>query len=248
MTTEKHTNSFPWQKLVVFLLAAGLFVFLYRNYGDAISLDSLAEREQQLRDYQTQHPWSVYGIAFCIYVVFTGLSIPGASLLSLAYGWYFGFVRGVMLVSFASTLGATIAFLLCRYLFREFVERRFGDRLVEFDKALEREGAFYLFMLRLIPAVPFFAINAVMGLTKIRTSTFYWVSQVGMIPGTLLYLWAGSRVPSLQELADKKLNAVLSPAQALQITIAFALLGLFPLALKKLVNHFRREDESSVTA
>ena len=118
------------------------------------------------------------------------------------YGWYFGLAPAVILVSFASTSGATIAFLLSRYLFRDAIQTRFRDQLAKFNQALQREGAFYLFTLRLIPAVPFFVINVVMGLTPIRTLTFWWVSQVGMLAGTIVYVYAGSTIPSLAHLAD----------------------------------------------
>ena len=177
----------------------------------------------------------------------TGLSLPGAALLTLVIGWYFGFATGLVLVSFASTAGATVAFLLSRFFFRDAIERKFGDTTKSFNEALEREGAFYLFTLRLIPAVPFFAINAVMGLTKIRTWTFWWVSQVGMLPGTAVYTYAGSRVPDLQTLSEQGARAVFSGSQLLQITIAFALLGIFPLATKKLLGALRPAQETGVT-
>ncbi len=174
----------------------------------------------------------VYGLALLVYVVVTGLSLPGATVLTLVYGWYFGFIRGVVLVSFASTMGATLAFLLSRFLFRDAIQRRFGDRLAKFNEALEREGPFFLFTLRLIPAVPFFVINAVMGLTPIRTRTFWWVSQLGMFAGTIVYVYAGSSVPSLRTLSDNGINAVFTPIQLTQIVIAFGLLGVFPLAVR----------------
>jgi uncharacterized membrane protein YdjX (TVP38/TMEM64 family) len=143
-------------------------------------------------------------------------------------------------VSFASTAGATMAFLLSRFLFRDAIERRFGERLDKFNLALQREGPFFLFTLRLIPAVPFFVINAVMGLTPIRTWTFWWVSQLGMLAGTTVYVYAGSSVPSLQTLADAGINAVFTPAQLAQILTAFALLGMFPLAVRGLMKLFVR--------
>ena len=185
------------------------------------------------------HPILVYGVAFLIYVLVTGLSLPGAAVMTLVMGWYFGFARGVVLVSFASTTGATLAFLLSRYLFRDAIQTRFGERTRSFHDALEREGAFYLFSLRLIPAVPFFVINIVMGLTGLRVWTFWWVSQVGMLAGTMVYVYAGSRVPDLQSLAERGANAVFSPAQLTQMTMAFVLLGIFPIAVKKLIGYLR---------
>ena len=125
------------------------------QFGDALRLENLAKQESQLREVQQRQPLLVYGVAFLVYVLVTGLSLPGATVMTLVYGWYFGWLRGVILVSFASTAGATLAFLLSRYLLRESIQTRFGDRLKAFNENLERQGAFYLFTLRLIPAVPF---------------------------------------------------------------------------------------------
>ncbi len=174
-------------------------------------------------------------------MIVTGLSLPGATVLSLIYGWYFGWVRGMVVVSFSSTAGASLAFLLSRFLFRDLVQRRFGDRLQSFNQSLEREGPFYLFSLRLIPAVPFFIINAVMGLTPIRLRTFWWVSQLGMLPGTVVYVYAGSSVPSLQTLADKGVSAAFTPQQLTQILIAFVVLGVFPLVVRRILKLFQHK-------
>jgi len=214
--------------IILLLLVAGV-VAGYLLLGDLLSLDSMAQQETQLRDAQEAHPLVTYGAAFLIYVVVTGLSLPGATVLSLVYGWFFGFIRGFVLVSFASTTGATVAFLVSRYLFREFVQTRLGDRLSWFNAALERDGAYFLFTLRLIPAVPFFVINAVMGLTAMRIITFWWVSQLGMLAGTAVYVFAGSSVPSLDVLAEEGVYAAFTPTQLLQLFVAFALLGIFPL-------------------
>jgi len=217
------------------LFVAGSVVVAYTQFGDVLTLKNFAREEARLRSLQQQHPVLVYGAAFLLYVIVTGLSLPGATVLSLTYGWYFGVLRGVILVSFASTAGATLAFLMSRFLFRDAIQRRFGDRLEGFNQALEREGPFYLFTLWLIPAVPFFVINVVMGLTPIRTRTFWWVSQLGMLAGTAVFVYAGSGVPSLQTLADEGINAVFTPTQLTQIVTAFVLLGLFPLAVRWVV-------------
>lgn len=235
---EGETKSSSKKSLIirmVALLAIGATVFFaYQNYGDALKLDNLASQETQLRQYQTDNPILVYGVAFVIYVAITGLSLPGAAVLTLVFGWYFGFVRGLVLVSFASTTGATLAFLLSRYLLRDTIQSRFGDRLKSFNENLEREGAFYLFTLRLIPAIPFFVINVVMGLTPVKTRTFWWVSQVGMLPGTAVYVYAGSQFPDLKTLADKGAGGILTP----QLIAAFVVLGLFPLVIKKVMARF----------
>ncbi len=220
----------PWTKLAVLfsiVTAAGVGYFQFR---ETLTLQNLASREAELRSLQQAQPLLVYGMAFLVYVTFTGLSLPGATVLSLVCAWFFGFWRGMVLVSFAATAGATVAFLLSRFLLRETIQRRFGNRLQTFNQALEREGALYLFMLRLNPVVPFFVINAVMGLTPIRPWTFWWASQIGMLPGTAVYVYAGSRVPNLATLAEKGATGILSP----QLLIAFVLLGVVPLLLKRL--------------
>ena len=230
--------------LVVSVLVAGGYLL-----GDELSLSRLADREHQFREFQGEHPLLVYVAAFSAYVVVTGLSLPGAAALTLLMGWLFGFWRGVILVSFASTLGATIAFLLSRYLLRDSIQSKFGDRLRRFNEALEREGAFYLFTLRLIPVVPFFVINVVMGLTRIRLGTFWWVSQIGMLAGTCAYVYAGSTVPNLQTLAERGTREILSP----RLVIAFTVLGLFPLLARRAVQRFRPQpvhipDDRSVNS
>jgi uncharacterized membrane protein YdjX (TVP38/TMEM64 family) len=240
VTPDVTKSGVPWKKLALLAVVAAVAFLAYTQFGHTLTLASLAQQESELRAFQQQHPVLVYGAAFLLYVVVTGLSLPGAAVLTLAYGWYFGFVRGFVVVSFASTAGATMAFLLSRFLFRDMIQRRFGDRLEKFDLALKREGPFYLFTLRLIPAVPFFIINAVMGLTPIRTWTFWWVSQLGMLAGTAVYVYAGSSVPTLQTLADKGINAVFTPTQLTQIVVAFTLLGVFPLAVRWLMKGLPR--------
>jgi uncharacterized membrane protein YdjX (TVP38/TMEM64 family) len=222
----------PWGKIAVFALVVGVMIVGYVQLGDALSLRNLAQQEAELRAFQQQHPVLVYGTALLIYVAVTGLSLPGATVLTLTYGWYFGLARGILVVSFGSTAGATLAFLLSRFLFREAIRRRFGERAEAFDQALRREGPFFLFSLRLIPAVPFFVINAVMGLTPLRGVTFWWVSQLGMLPGTAVYVYAGSSVPSLQLLADEGVSAVFTPGQLTQFIVAFAILGVFPYLVR----------------
>lgn len=217
--------------------------------GDELSLSRLAARESAFRTFQAEHPILVYFAAFAAYTAVSGLSLPGAAGMTLLFGWLFGFWRGMFVVSFASTAGATIAFLLSRYLLRDSIIRRFGDRLAAFNTALEREGAFYLFTLRLIPAVPFFVINAVMGLTPIRVRTFWWVSQLGMLPGSAVFVYAGASAPRLQILAEQGLGAIFSPAQVTQILVAFGLLGLFPLLVRLAMKRLARtSDTTNVSA
>ena len=240
-----QSKAFPWVKLGLFLAFAALVIVGYTQFGDALDLHGLASRESQLRELQQQHPILVFGAAFAIYVAFTGLSLPGATILTLLYGWYFKFTSGLILVSFASTLGATLAFLLSRFLFRDFIQKRFGNRLESFNKSLEREGPFFLFTLRLVPAIPFFIVNSVMGLTPIKTTTFWWISQLGMLAGTAVFVYAGSSVPSLQSLADKGINAVFTPLQLTEIIFAFAMLGMFPLAVRWGMKLFSRKQSNA---
>lgn len=226
-------------KLIVIVVVAILVIIGFTQFGDGLSLESLATQETQLREYQASNPQLVLGLAFVIYVAVTGLSLPGAAVLTLVFGWYFGFWQAIVLVSFASTTGATLNFLLSRYLFRDAIQNRFGERLKVINENLEKEGAFYLFSLRLIPAVPFFIINPVMGLTKMKTWTFWWVSQLGMLAGTAAYAWAGASVPSLQTLAEQGAKGIIS----LQMLAAFILLGIFPIAVKKFINWVRPSQD-----
>ncbi len=234
----------PWIRLVALAGVVALIGIIVWRYGELISLASLAERETQLRTYQSEHPYLVFGFAFAAYVTVAGLSLPGAAALTLVFGWYFGFWPALFLISFASTVGATIAFLMCRYFLGDWVQRKFGQRLQSFNRHLESDGAFYLFTLRLVPAVPFFVINLVMGLTQLAARTFYWVSQIGMLPGTAVYVYAGSSVPNLQRLADEGAGAVFSTSQLAQLAVAFGLLGVFPLIVKKVSQLIQPAKES----
>ena len=231
-------------RLAVLLAVAAVAVAGYLRFGDALSLAAIAEQEAALRAYQQDHPWLVYGAAFLVYVAVTGLSLPGAAVLTLVFGWYFDFLRAVLLVSFASTTGASLAFLLSRYVFRDAVQARFGGRLRSFNDALARDGALYLFTLRLVPAVPFFVINLVMGLTPLRLGAFWWVSQIGMLPGTAVYVYAGAAVPDLQLLSERGLGGIVSP----QVLAAFVLLGVFPLVVKTVMRRFRPDGKSRESA
>lgn len=240
-----------WRGRLKFLMAiSGLAVAVasYGIWGSSLSFEQLVEREAELRAIQQKAPWIVYGGSFLLYVVVTALSLPVAAALTLSLGWYLGFWPALLLVSFASTLGATLAFLFSRYLFRDWVERRWGARLASIQEAWKREGAYYLFSLRLVPGVPFFVVNLVMGLTPIRVRTFWWVSQLGMLPGTMIYVFAGSRVPNLQTLHARGLQAVFSPSQLSQILIAFTLLGIFPVLVRWLLRRISVKAERSSPA
>ena len=194
-----------------------------------------------MQAWKADSPIITVMLALAIYVAVAGLSLPGATVLTLVYGWYFGFWQGLLVVSFGSTAGAMIAFLISRYLLRDWIQSRMHERLLRIEGAFEREGAFYLFTLRLVPAVPFFIINAVMGLTKIRAATFWWVSQLGMLPATVAYVYAGSTVPSLQSLADDGVGGILN----WKMLLAFAIIGILPLAIKKTLQTATRSTDTT---
>lgn len=219
-----------WRLIAAVLLVTAIAA-IATVYRDDLRLTNLVQYEDRLRNLHAERPVLVFLAAFAIYVVVTALSLPAATALTLICGWYFQFWRAALLVSFASTAGATLAFCLSRYLLREAMQRRYGDRLTRFNESLERDGPFYLFTLRLTPVVPFFVVNAIMGLTPIRTRTFWWVSQLGMLPATLVWVYVGASAPSLRLLVEQGLAGL----PTVQIAIALTLLGLFPLVIKKLL-------------
>lgn len=209
---------------VIVGLAAAFFIL---DLGRFFSLEYVKAQQASITAAFEAHPLLTAVGFFVIYVAVTGLSLPGAALMTLVGGAIFGLLWGTVIVSFASTLGATLAFIASRFLFRNSVQQRFGDKLRAINAGVEKEGAFYLFTLRLVPAFPFFVINLAMGLTPLRTATFYWVSQLGMLPGTLVYVNAGTQIGRLESL-----SGILSPG----LLVSFALLGIFPLIAKKAVD------------
>ncbi|QUN31732.1 TVP38/TMEM64 family protein (plasmid) [Cupriavidus sp. KK10] len=224
--------------LIIVAIMALFGAYFGLDLGRYLNLGHLKAGQAALQGYYAAHPAEAIAGYFLLYVSVTALSLPGAAIMTLAGGAIFGLWVGTLLVSFASTFGATLAFLVSRYLFREAVQRRFGDRLASIHAGLAKEGAFYLFALRLVPLVPFFTINLVMGLTPMKTSTFYWVSQVGMLAGTVVYVNAGTQLARISSAAE-----ILSPA----LLGSFALIGLLPLAARTVVrriqtsNRFRGE-------
>jgi uncharacterized membrane protein YdjX (TVP38/TMEM64 family) len=227
-------------RVVVLLMVVASAAVAWTQFRDVLTFEYLASREAELRLFRDANPVLVYGLAFLLYVSVTGLSLPGATILTLAFAWFFGFGRGVVLISFASTSGATLAFLLSRYILRDVVQNRFSERLAAFNERLKEDGAFYLFTLRLIPVVPFFMINVVMGLTPLRTRTFWWVSQIGMMPGTLVYVYAGANVPDFQTLAGQGARGILTP----QLLMAFVLLAMFPFLARLIVRRIRPQTDT----
>jgi len=213
---------------------AAVALFFALDLQRFLSLAAVQGSLGSLREAYAEHGALMIGGYFLCYVLMAALSLPGATVMGLAGGAVFGFWVGTAAVSFASTIGATLAFLMSRYLLRDAVQRRFGDRLAAVNEGVAREGAWYLFTLRLIPVFPFFVINLVMGLTPMPARTFYWVSQLGMLGGTMVYVNAGRELGRLESL-----SGILSPSMLL----AFALLGLFPLAVKKAVVRVRAQKK-----
>ena len=213
------------------LVVAAIALFFGMGLEQHLTLGAFKENQAEFAAMLEQRPWRVTLIAFALYVTVVALSLPGATLMGLAAGALFGFWYGTLFVSFASTIGATLAFLASRYLLRDFVRQRFGNRMKVVDEGMAKDGALYLFMLRLVPVFPFFLINLLMGLTRIRTRTYYWVSQLGMLAGTLVYVNAGTQLARINSLSD-----AVSPV----VLLSLALLGVFPLIAKRLVQFIQK--------
>jgi len=213
-------KSTRWRWLLAAAVAVALVALWLSGAGDALTLERLKSQQESLQAWTAARPWLASLLFFAGYVLVVALSIPGAAVMTLAAGAIFGVWHGLVLVSFASTLGATLAFLVARFLLRAPLRKRYGQRLKALDAGIERDGAFYLFTLRLVPIFPFFMINLLAGLTPLKTWTFFWVSQVGMLPGTFVYVYAGTQLARIESPGD-----VLSPG----LITAFALIGLMPL-------------------
>jgi uncharacterized membrane protein YdjX (TVP38/TMEM64 family) len=215
------------RKLVLCIGLAIILAAAYFGLRDRWSLEAIAERVDALRVLERQHPLLVYGAAFLAYLAASAIAIPGTSGKSFFCGWLFGFWPAVALVNLASTAGATLAFLMSRHLLCDWLHARLGPRVHGLCQAA-REDPSYLFLLRLTPVVPFFAVNLMMGLTGIRLRTFWWVSQLGMLGGNCLCVFAGSRLPGPQEIFDRGPSSLLSA----ELIAAFVLLATFPVAAK----------------
>jgi pyruvate/2-oxoglutarate dehydrogenase complex dihydrolipoamide dehydrogenase (E3) component/uncharacterized membrane protein YdjX (TVP38/TMEM64 family) len=216
--------------LVAIAVAAAVLAFFAAGGQRYLSFDFVKAQQAAIQAWYASHPWQTVLGFFLLYVATTGLSLPGATLLSLVAGAIFGLLWGTVLVSFASSVGATLALLASRFVLRDWVQARFSRQLQGINRGMEKEGAFYLFTLRLIPAVPFFVINVAMGLTPIRAWTFYWVSQIGMLAGTVVYVNAGTQLGRIESL-----QGILS----WQLLGAFVLLGIFPLLAKRLLDAYK---------
>lgn len=219
--------------VTVAILVAAFFLF---DLGRYFNLEYLKQQQAVMDAFYERQPLTTALYYFLLYIVITGLSLPGAAILTLAGGAIFGLLWGTVIVSFASTIGATLAFLFSRYLFRDAIQGRFADKLTAINRGMAEEGAFYLFTLRLVPLFPFFIINLVMGLTPIRALTFFLVSQAGMLAGTIVYVNAGTQIAKIEQLKD-----IASP----ELILSFVLLGIFPLLAKKTVDYLKRRKGSA---
>ncbi|QPI64689.1 FAD-dependent oxidoreductase [Vreelandella venusta] len=211
--------------MIITLLLLAVLGFYVSGAHTFFTLETLQTYRSDFQAAFQQSPWQVAGIFFALYVVMTTLSLPGATLLTLLGGALFGLGWGLLIISFASTIGATLAFLLSRFLFRQPIEKRFPRQFNTLNRGVDKDGAFYLFTLRLVPIFPFFMINLVMGLTRLKTVTFYWVSQLGMLPGTVVYVNAGGQLGELESL-----GGIISPG----LLASFALLAVFPWIARRL--------------
>lgn len=238
MSPSRTTPAWRWALLLVLVVAVA---WIWQSgAADALTLENLEARQAELLGWVAANPWLAAALFFLVYVAVAAASIPGAAVMTVAAGALFGLLEGMLLVSFASTIGASLAFLVARFVLRDGLRARYGERLKKIDAGIERDGAFYLFTLRLVPVFPFFLVNLLAGLTAIRLRTFYWVSQLGMLAGTLVYVYAGTQLARIESLRD-----VLSPG----LLGAFVLLGLLPLlarwftrwlAVRRVYRGFRR--------
>lgn len=212
--------------VLIALIAAAIAAYFWFDLGQYFSLEVFKARQAEIVAAKDANPALYIGGFFLLYIAVTALSLPGAAIMSLVAGALFGLVTGAIVVSFASSIGATLAFLSSRFLLRDWVASKFGERMQAIDDGLARDGAFYLFTLRLIPLFPFFVVNLVMGLTRIKTPTFYWVSQIGMLPATIVFVNAGTQISQIDSTAG-----LLSP----MLIGSFVLLGCFPWIARGLV-------------
>jgi len=221
-----------FSKIILILTVASLLVLAYVfDVQSYLNLETLRANYAELVAWKDDNLITAVTAAMVIYILVTALSIPGAAVMTLAVGAIFGFWHGLVIASFASTIGATLAFLAARFLLRDWVQSKFSNRFTQIDERFAKDGAFYLLSLRLVPLFPFFMINLLMGLTRIRTFTYFWVSQLGMLAGTAVFVNAGTQLATIQSLGD---------VFSLQLVLSFTLLGIFPLIAKVIVNVLQR--------
>ncbi|ELO1825836.1 TVP38/TMEM64 family protein [Vibrio cholerae] len=225
-----------YKKLIIAIVLIAIAALLVTQFSQYLTLDVAKAKQAELANYIDAHLLQAALIYFLVYVLLTAFSIPGATVVTLLGAALFGFWLSLLLASFASTIGATLAFLSSRFLLRDWVQAKFADKLQTINQGIERDGAFYLLSLRLIPIFPFFLINLVMGLTPISTWRYYWASQLGMLPGTAVYLNAGTQLAEISSLGE---------IVSLPVLASFVLLGVFPIVVKWLMGKFQQRATQS---
>ncbi len=216
------------KKVLILVIIAGLIlVYFLFDLGQYLDLNYFKEQQERISTFRDASPLRAAAIFFVVYVLVTGLSLPGAAIATLIGGAIFGLLWGTVMVSFASVIGASCAFLVSRHILRDAIQNRYGDRLRTINEGIRKDGAVYLFTLRMVPLFPFFVINLVMGLTPMRLGTYFIVSQIGMLPGTIVYVNAGTQLAKIDSV-----GSILSPA----LLASFVLLGIFPLISKKIID------------
>lgn len=225
----------PLKKIfIIALLALALTAFFIFDLGQYFTLDYIKSQQASFNTYYSDHPVVTIFTFMAVYIVVVALSLPGAAIMTLLAGALFGLVTGTIVVSFASSIGATLAMVVSRYLLKDWVQDRFKEKLQVINKGMEKDGLFYLFTLRLVPLVPFFVINIVMGLMPIKVFSFYWVSQIGMLAGTIVYIFAGTQLGQIETLKD---------IVSVDLLMAFILIGLFPLLARKSLEIIKRKKD-----
>jgi uncharacterized membrane protein YdjX (TVP38/TMEM64 family) len=219
--------------IIIAVVIVVIALFFTLDLGKYFSLEYVKESQARFAALYAEHKVLVIAVYMGIYIVMAALSLPGAAVMTLLGGALFGFVVGTIAVSFASTIGATLACFVARFLLRDWVQNKVGEKLKPINEGVEKEGAFYLFTVRLIPAFPFWLINLAMGLTSMPLLTFYWVSQIGMLPGTMVYVNAGKELAKIDSL-----GGILSPS----LIISFIILGIFPITVKKLMAWYKSKQ------
>jgi len=221
--------------LLAIVVVVAVVAFFYFDLGQWLSLENLKSQQTALSAYVEDHFVFSILVFFALYVAVAAFSLPGATILTLAGGAIFGLLTGFVIISFASSIGALLAFLGARCLFSDTIKKRFADKLAPIEKGIKKDGAFYLLSLRLVPLFPFFVVNLLMGLTNLPARTFYFFSQLGMIPGTLAFVYAGTQLAKIQSVKD-----VLSPG----LITAFVILGLLPITMRKLLQWFKEKKSA----
>lgn len=226
------------KKVIIIVVIIGIIVaFKIFNLGQYLTLSYIKASQKHFELLYTENPVAVITSYMAIYILTTSLSLPGAAVLTIGGGALFGLITGTLVVSFASTIGATLACFVSRFLLREWIQGKFSEKIKKVNEGVEKEGSFYLFTLRLIPVFPFWMINILMGLTKMPLFKFYWVSQLGMFPGTIVYVNAGKELVKIDSL-----KGILSPS----LILSFVLIGIFPITVKKLISWYKSKKGKTV--